>query len=94
MISSASSSDPAGRPEQIPAPSGSGPRPVRPVMDRLSTAQAAFLRAEMERQPEIRAEVVARGLTLAANPDYPERDVLRQLAATILQAPDSSETDA
>lgn len=57
----------------------------------MSTEHAAFLRSELERQPEIRPEVVERARGLAADPNYPPHAVLQHVAAQILAAPDLSE---
>lgn len=68
------------------SPRQSGPKP-----DRISTDQAAFLRSELERQPELRPEVVERARGLASDSKYPPQEVVRHVAATILAAPDLSE---
>ncbi|PAW68980.1 MAG: hypothetical protein B9S34_00550 [Opitutia bacterium Tous-C1TDCM] len=74
------------------APAGqTAARPLAPRPDRISTESAAFLRAELARQPEIRPEVVARGRELAADSSYPSFETLRSVAQQILQAPDLSE---
>jgi hypothetical protein len=57
----------------------------------ISTADAAFLRAELQRQPEIRPEVVARARQLAADPNYPSPKILKNVARQILASPDLSE---
>ncbi len=97
MISSTSSTDRAARPELVPVGSPPAERPHAPRPDRISTQSAAFLRAELQRQPEIRPEVVARARVLAADPNYPPIEVLRTVAGQILGSPDRSEdgpTDA
>jgi hypothetical protein len=91
MISSTSSSDRAARPELV---SSSGPvsaRPTTPRPDQISTEHAAFLRAELVRQPEIRPEVVERGRALAADPSYPSSAIVQSIAGRILASPDLSE---
>jgi hypothetical protein len=88
-----SSSDGAARPGPVPAPSPASVRPYLPRADRISSEGAAFLRAELVRQPEIRPEVVERGRALAADPHYPPTAVIRQVAAQLLAAPDLSEVD-
>ncbi|MEY2882031.1 MAG: hypothetical protein RLZZ15_4411 [Verrucomicrobiota bacterium] len=93
MISSASSSDRTLRPETLGAASAPLRAPA-PRPDRISTAGAAFLRAALVRQPEIRPEVVARARALAADPGYPPPAVLRAVAQQILAAPDLGATDA
>jgi hypothetical protein len=57
----------------------------------MSTEHAAFLRSELERQPEIRPEVVERARGLAADSNYPPYAVLQHVATQILAAPDLSE---
>jgi hypothetical protein len=94
MISSTSSTDRAARPDAVSAPAQSTERPYAPRPDQISTESAAFLRAELQRQPEIRPEVVERARALAADPNYPPREVLRQVAAQILQSPDLSEDES
>jgi hypothetical protein len=49
------------------------------------------LREALARQPEIRPEVVARGLALAADSSYPPPEVLLKVASLILRSPDPSE---
>lgn len=91
MISSTTSTDRAARPELVPAASASAEKPYTPRPDRISTEHAAFLRAELQRQPEIRPEVVARGRALAADPSYPPKEALREVAKQILASPDLTE---
>jgi hypothetical protein len=66
---------------------------LEPVLrlDEISRERAAFLRAELARQPAIRPDVVARARTLAADPNYPPVAVLRKVAEQILGSPDLSE---
>jgi hypothetical protein len=91
MISSTSSSSGAARPDLNVT---SGPAAARPVTlrDQLSTEHAAFLNAQLQQQPEIRPDVVARARLLAADPAYPPAAVIQKIAAQILAAPDLSET--
>ena len=91
MISSASSPDRTPRPDLVSAAGQASPRPAAARPDRISTEHAAFLRAELERQPEIRADVVERARGLAADPSYPPIEVSRHVAAQILASPDLSE---
>jgi hypothetical protein len=56
--------------------------------------RAAFLRAELVRQPEIRPEVLARGLALRDDPNYPPREVIGSVAAMILATPDLTEDES
>lgn len=94
MITSTSSSDRAPRPEAVSAAGQPTVRPLALRPDQISTAGAAFLRAELQRQPEIRPEVVARGRELAADPNFPSTEVMRHVAQQILNSPDLSETEA
>ena len=45
-------------------------------------------------QPEIRPEVVAGGLALAADPSYPSADLLKRVAGAILNSPDLSDDES
>jgi hypothetical protein len=94
MISSTSSSDRAPRPEALSAAGQPAARSLAPRPDQISTASAAFLRAELQRQPEIRPEVVARARELAADPNYPPTEVLKKVAEQILRSPDLSEDES
>jgi hypothetical protein len=93
MISSTSSADRSGRPELIALQTRPPARPPRLQSDAIATESAAFLRAELARQPEVRPEVVARARALAADPDYPPAAVIRHVAGQILGAPDLSEIE-
>jgi hypothetical protein len=91
MITSTSSSDRAARPELLSASGSVSARPNTPRSDRISTESAAFLRAELDRQPEVRPEVVERGRALAADPSYPSSSIIQSIAGKILASPDLSE---
>jgi hypothetical protein len=91
MITSTSSADRTVRPEIVPPAPKTGERTHAPASDQISTENAAFLRAELQRQPEVRPEVVARARALAADPSYPHPAALRKVAEQILAAPDLSE---
>lgn len=91
MILSTTSTDRSARPELIPASAAARPCNARLSPDQISTESAEFLRAELERQPAIRPDVVARGRALAADPNYPPMETLRKVAAQILKSPDLSE---
>lgn len=91
MISSTTSTDRSARPETLLASAAARPRIARLSPDQISTESAEFLRAELKRQPAVRAEVVARGRALAADPNYPPMETLRKVAAQILKSPDLSE---
>jgi hypothetical protein len=94
MISSTSSSDRAPRPEAVSAAGQPAVRPLASRPDQISTDRAAFLRSELQRQPEIRPEVVARARLLAADPNYPPAAVLKKVAEQILRSPDLSEDES
>src|ERR1051326_2472459 len=94
MSSSTSSTDRAARPEPVSVPSTSSERPYSPRPDQISTESAAFLHAELQRQPEVRPEVVKRAGALAADPNYPPRDVIQSVAQQILNSPDLSEDES
>ena len=91
MILPKFSSDRRMHPERAPGLTRAGRHigGFRPVQ--LSTGAAAFLRAELDRQVEIRPDVVDRARALAADPNYPSLDVLRKVAEQILTSPDLSE---
>lgn len=91
MIPSTSSTDRAVRPDAATASSQAPFRREAPQADRVSIEAAAFLRAELARQPEIRTEMVARARLLAADPAYPHSAAVRTIAQQILNAPDLSE---
>ena len=65
-----------------------------PRSDKLSIENAALLRAELTRQPEIRADVVERARALAADPNYPSTQVLQQVGRAILNSPDLSDDES
>jgi hypothetical protein len=94
MISSTSSTDRTARPELLTAlgQSNERSRALRP--DLISTESAAFLRTELQRQPEVRPEVVARAMELAKDPNYPPMHALREVAAQILASPDLTEDES
>ncbi len=91
MITSTISTPRSSRPEHIPSAAPLPSRTERTRADQISTESAAFLRAELKRQPEVRAEVIERARALANDPSYPNLEVLRAVAAHIYAAPDLSE---
>jgi hypothetical protein len=91
MISSTTSTDRTVRPEYIATPGQLATRQNGPRADQISTDNAEFLRSELSRQPEVRAEVVARAKALAADPAYPPMEALRKVAEQILASPDLTE---
>jgi hypothetical protein len=94
MISSTSSTDRAVRPDLVSGSGQSSERPYKPRPDQISTESAAFLHSELQRQPEVRPEVVERARALASDPNYPSQDILRSVAQQILQSPDLSEDES
>ena len=90
MINSTSSSDRVLRPDGVvhhtPTPPDRGPAP-----DRFSPENSAALQSALQQQPAIRPEVVARARELAADPSYPSKEILGQVAKVILNSPDLSE---
>lgn len=91
MIHSTSSTDRAARPDALAASGQPVARPFKQRPDSISTDNATHLRAELDRQPEVRPEVVARAKALAADPSYPSASVIQNVAKQILAAPDLSE---
>ena len=87
MIPSTSSSDRTARTDAL-APAPSKPVVRGPGADQFSAGQSAALRSALAAQPEIRPEVVERAKALAADPNYPPRDVLAKVAGLILASPD------
>jgi len=91
MITSTTSTDRTTRPEILPAAVKPASDTKNERADQISIESAVFLRAELVRQPEIRAEVVARARALAADPSYPPREAVEKIAAQILGSRDLSE---
>ena len=79
------------RPEILATPGKPASRQQSERADQISIENAVFLRAELVRQPEIRAEVVARARALAADPSYPPREAVQKVAEQILRSQDLSE---
>lgn len=89
MIHSTSSSDRTARTDAV------SPAPAKPVVrgpgsDQFTAGHSAALRSALQAQPEVRPEVVARAKALAADPNYPPRDVLEKVAGLIIASPDLS----
>ena len=94
MIPSTSSATHAVRPDAATTSSQAPFRREQPKPDRISIESAAFLRAELARQPEVRPDMVARARLLAADPAYPHSEALQRIAEQILNAPDLSEDES
>ena len=91
MLSSTISTERSSPPEILAAAEKSAPRLAASRRDQISTEGAAFLRAELQRQPAVRPEVIARARVLAADPNYPSFEALKKVAEQILGSPDLSE---
>ena len=91
MINSTTSTDRTAHAESVTVAGTAIARQKASRTDLLSTENAAFLRSELARQPEIRPEVVERARALAADPNFPSRDALKKVAGFILGSADLSE---
>jgi len=91
MINSTTSTDRTATAELVSAKGTSIAREQSHRTDLLSTENAAFLRSELVRQPEIRPEVLERAQALAADPDYPSQEAIKKLAGLLLNSPDLSD---
>jgi hypothetical protein len=92
MINSTTSTDRTAHADLVPAQGPAVARqPSPPPADVLSTDNAAFLRSELARQPEIRPEVVQRARAIISDVNYPSRDTLKSIASLILNSADLSE---
>lgn len=91
MINSTTSTDRTPHADAVALPSQPAQRQTTQRPDQLSTDNAAFLRAELERQPEIRPDVVDRARALATDANYPSAEILKKVGAIILNTPDLSE---
>jgi hypothetical protein len=91
MINSTTSTERAAHANAVSAPGQATPKALTPRPDQLSTDSVLFLRDALVRQPEIRPEVVERAQALAADPNYPSFDTLKQVGSVILNSPDLSE---
>jgi len=70
--------------QKAPVPATPAPAPATPAEDVVSLNREASLLAQLESKPDIRPEVVSRGLALAADRSYPPPaviDALSQLVA-------------
>ncbi len=91
MINSTTSTDRTLHTEALPATAQPAQRQATQRPDQLSTDNAAFLRSELARQPEVRPDVVERARALASDPNYPSVETLKKVGAMILNSPDLSE---
>ena len=93
MISPTSPLDPLRRPDLTPLGGAPVARRAPSVSDQFSPESSLRLKESMNRQPEIRPEVLERAKALAADPDYPSPAIMRDVARQILGSPDLSEMD-
>ena len=91
MINSTTSTDRTAHADLAAVKGPATARELSPRSDLLSTENAAFLRAELARQPEIRAEVLERAQALAADPNYPSSETIKKFAGFLLNSPDLSD---
>ena len=65
-----------------PKPAAKAAKPAKESADGETPqiAQQHKLLAELEKEPDVRAQEVERGRALAADPDYPSKDLLAKLA--------------
>lgn len=67
----------------VPAASGSG------ASDEISLGLAAKVRAGLEAMPEVRPEVVERGIALRNDPRYPSPEIVWRIAGLITPLPEA-----
>jgi hypothetical protein len=91
MINSTTSTHRTAHADLVTAPGHAVSRKPSPRTDLLSTENAAFLRSELSRQPEIRPEVIERARALAEDKNYPSRESLKKIAELLVNSPDFSE---
>jgi hypothetical protein len=94
MITSMSSPDRAAGTNSVLAASQPANRAFVQKPDQISTESAAFLKASLSSQPEVRPDVVARAKELAADPNYPSAAIMKNVAGQILGSPDLSEDES
>lgn len=94
MINSTTSTDRTPHTDAVASASQAAPRQPAQKLDQLSTDSAEFLRSELQRQPEVRPEVVERARALASDSNYPSREVLSKVGEMILRTPDLSEDES
>jgi len=69
---------------------GAAKRYYQTPADSMSADSAETLSQQLALQPEVRPEVVARGMALAADPNYPSAAIIQSVAEQIMQSPDPS----
>jgi hypothetical protein len=85
MISSNHSSEGAGRMSSVRMQYQTVPRPLapKPVSSTFASDSISLSTGRLG-QPAIRSDIVARARLLAADPSYPPRAILRQVAERLL----------
>lgn len=91
MIQSTSHNDGAAQAKALAAAAAAAPLRPASARDRLSTDSADRLHALLRAEPEVRADVVARGRALAADSAYPSPETVRGIAAQLLASPDPAD---
>jgi hypothetical protein len=94
MIISTSSTDRTANTATVSLAGQPAPRVAAPRTDQVSTESATLLQNALQRQPEIRPEIVARARALAADPGYPPTAIVRMIAQQILASPDLSDDES
>lgn len=98
MINPTNHSSPLGRMDALSGSATQGKQAARGAnvsdsTDKISIDRAMSLRQKLETLPVVRPEVVETGKQLAASPDYPPAEVVRQVAQSVLQSPDLTEAE-
>lgn len=91
MINPTSSSDRSAQTNAAESASARALRQSATRPDKLALESMPQLRKALLAQPEIRPEVVERGRMLAADSNYPPKEILRQVGSMLIAAPDLSE---
>jgi hypothetical protein len=84
MISSNHSSEGAGRMPSVRMKYQTVPRPLAPKPASTFASDSISLSTGRLGQPGIRSDIVARARLLAADPSYPPRAIMRQVAERLL----------
>lgn len=94
MISPTSNVDHIRRPDLTPVTGKPVASQTTVASDQFSPESTMRLKESLNRQADIRPEVLERARALAADPDYPSKEIMRDVARQILAAPDLSEIDS
>jgi len=65
--------------------------PVGTANDTLKASSQDTLKDILKSQPEVRPEVVANGMKLAADKNYPPKDIVRRMSELLVRSVDLSE---